>query len=79
MRQFAQVSISPWANPYNGATGTGQNYYTSSAPKQPVYRRIAAPPAPIFFHPDVEQVVGESDKEDGMYICVIFDGSLHQD
>ena len=79
MRQFTQVSISPWANPFNGATGTGQNYYTSSAPKQPTYRRMVAPPAPIFFHPEVEQVVGESDNEDGMYTCVILDGSLHQD
>jgi hypothetical protein len=72
MRQFTQVSISPWANPYNGATGTGQKYYTASAPKQPMYRRTVALPAPKFFYPGVEQVVADSDEEAGMYTCVIF-------
>lgn len=63
MRQFTTVSISPWANPYNGAQGTGQNYYTASVPK-PVYRRIVAPPAPKFLYPGVEQVIGDSDDSD---------------
>ena len=67
MRQFANVSISPWANPYNGATNTGKNYYTSSVPQQPIYRRIVAPPPPIFFHPGVEQVIDDDD-EAGMCI-----------
>jgi hypothetical protein len=66
MRHFQTVSISPWANPYNGAVNTGHNYYTAStSPKQPVYHRIVAPPAPQFFHPDVEQVADDSDDESG--------------
>jgi hypothetical protein len=77
MRQFTEVSISPWANPFNGAVGTGQNYYTSSAPKQPVFRRLVAPPAPKFFHPGVEQVADDSDDEAGMYTCIMSYGSLH--
>jgi hypothetical protein len=66
-RQFASVSISPWANPYNGAVNTGHNYYTSSVPKQPVYRRIVAPPPAKFFHPGIQQVVDDDDDENGMY------------
>jgi hypothetical protein len=62
-RQFANVSISPWRNPYNGAIGTGQNYYTSTVPKQPVLRRLELPPAK-FIYPGVEQVIDESDDEE---------------
>lgn len=63
MRQFDTVSISPWANPFNGAIGTGQNYYTATLPK-PVYRRIVAPVAPKFSYPGVEQVIDDSDDND---------------
>jgi hypothetical protein len=74
MRQFTEVSISPWQNPYNGAIGTGQKYYTSGAPKHPVYRYPVAPPPPKFFHPGIEQVI---DDEAGTYRCVMSYGSLH--
>ncbi|KAL5121431.1 hypothetical protein ACEQ8H_000502 [Pleosporales sp. CAS-2024a] len=61
MRSFPHVSISPWANPQNGAVGTGQKYYTSSASKQPVYRCTVTLPAPTFFHPAVEQVIDDDE------------------
>jgi hypothetical protein len=77
MRQFTQVSISPWANPYNGAIGTGQNYYTSSAPKKPVYQRLVTLPQAHFSHPEIEQVDDDNDDEAGMYMCVIPARSLH--
>lgn len=73
MRQFANISYSPWANPYTGPTNTGKDFYGSSGPSpQPVYRRIVLPPAPIFYHPGVEQVIDEDsddddDDEAGMY------------
>jgi hypothetical protein len=76
MRQFATVSISPWANPYNGATNTGQNYYTSSATKQPVYRRSVAPP-PRFNYPGVEQVIDVSDEESGRCTYDMIDQGLN--
>jgi hypothetical protein len=61
-RQFANVSISPWANPYNGAVGTGHNYYTSAVAK-PVFRRLAVPPTK-FSYPGVQQVIDDSDDEE---------------
>lgn len=69
MRQFPNVSISPWRLPYatggaTGATGAtgGKNFYSNlNSPPQPLYRR---PPPPVFYHPGVEQVVGESDDDD---------------
>jgi hypothetical protein len=67
MRQFTTVSISPWANPYNGDVGAGQNFYGSSGkPQQPAYRRIVLPPAPVFYHAGVEQMIedGGDDVED---------------
>jgi hypothetical protein len=67
MRQFANVSISPWANPYSGAaTNTAKNFYATAAAtpqKQPVYRRIVAPP-PIFYNTGVEQVI-DDESDDG--------------
>lgn len=76
MRQFANVSYSPWANPYAsslkpGQTYSGQSYYqTPGTAQQPTYRRIVLPPAPVFYHPGIEQVIEPSDDEDnaGMYI-----------
>jgi hypothetical protein len=73
-RQFtyADVSFSPWhINPYSGG---GQSLYTSSAtPQQPAYKRVVLPPAPIFYHPDITQLIESSDEEDeveaGMSIC----------
>jgi hypothetical protein len=74
MRQFAEVSISPWRLPYGAnpqnATGARQSYSMSPTPPQPVYRRVVLPPPPIFYHPDVEQVVDDSSEDDadaGMY------------
>jgi len=65
MRQFANVSYSPWAYPYSAPTNTGKDFYgTSSTPQQPAYRRIVLPPAPIFYHPGVEQVIGDSDDDE---------------
>lgn len=67
MRQFANVSISPWANPYNGTpTKPGQSYYTAatSPPVHTGYSRIVLPPAPVFLHPGVEQVIGEDSDDD---------------
>lgn len=70
MRQFPKVSISPWANPYNGAVNTGQSYYTATAPKQPAYwRNVAAPPVK-FSYAGVEQVIDDIDDEAGMLIYV---------
>jgi hypothetical protein len=76
MRSFATVSISPWANPYNGAVNTGHNYYTATPPK-PVYRRIVAPPAPTFFHPGIEQVIDDIDDDAGRCRKVMFITSIH--
>ena len=62
MRQFANVSISPWANPYSGtATNPGKSFYATAVSPQPqiAYRRIVAPPAPTFSYAGVKQVVGE--------------------
>lgn len=66
-RQFdlSHVSISPWAiNPYSASTAaqspqTGQKSPYQISPYQPlpVYRRIVLPAAPVFYHPDVEQVI----------------------
>ena len=64
MRQFQNISISPWANPYNGdaAASTAKSYYapaTAPQPYQPLLRR-----PPTFFHPDVVQVVDEEGGSD---------------
>jgi hypothetical protein len=46
------------------AANTAQNYYTAvSSPKQSLYRRIVAPPAPQFSHPGVQQVADGSGDE----------------
>jgi hypothetical protein len=80
MRQFANVSISPWAiNPYGASTPqtpqTAQKnpYQVSTYPPQPIYRRIVLPPAPVFYHPDVEQVIEANDHVDdaGKLLCEI--------
>lgn len=63
MQRFTTVSYANWENPYTGATGTGQSFYTTSVPK-PVYRRIVAPSAPKFSYPGVVQVIGDSDDSD---------------
>ena len=48
MRQFADVSISPWANPYSAnGTNTGKNFYVTASLPQPLYRRVVLPPAPV--------------------------------
>jgi hypothetical protein len=65
-RQFANVSISPWANPFNGAVNTGHNYYTSTVPKQPLYLRAVTLPVPKFVYPGIKQIVGDDDNESGM-------------
>ncbi|KAL5392080.1 hypothetical protein PMIN04_003684 [Paraphaeosphaeria minitans] len=64
MRQFATVSFSPWANPYSTGPNAGDSRYAPPAAHQPVYRRIVLPPTPIFYHPGVEQVVGEESDDD---------------
>ncbi|KAH7383944.1 hypothetical protein BKA66DRAFT_89190 [Pyrenochaeta sp. MPI-SDFR-AT-0127] len=65
MRQFAQVSISPWANPYTGAAAApGKSFYATTTPQPLAYRRIVLPPDPIFYHPDIEQVKGEDSDDD---------------
>ena len=46
MRQFADVSISPWANPYsNSDSNTGRNFYATATVPQPqtLYRRVVLP------------------------------------
>ncbi|KAF2846211.1 hypothetical protein T440DRAFT_246895 [Plenodomus tracheiphilus IPT5] len=68
-RQFANVSISPWAiNPYTGAgTDTAKSYYAAVTPRQQqqyAYSRIVLPAAPTFYHPAAVQVVGE-ESDDG--------------
>jgi hypothetical protein len=65
MRQFENVSISPWANPYsNGGTNTGKNFYaTATAPMaQPVYRRVV-PPTQKFSYTGVAPVVDEKSSD----------------
>ena len=70
MRQFANVSISQWENPYgNSPTNNGQHLYvTASAPAPPppppepeplpiVYRRI---PAAFSYNPLAGQTAGET-------------------
>lgn len=67
MRQFANVSISPWAtSPYSSGPGAAKSIYAAPAPtpQQHMYRRIVLPPAPVFYHPQVEQVVGEDSDDD---------------
>lgn len=82
MRQFATVSYSPWANPYSSGPNAGKNIYAAPAsPPQPVYRRIVLPAAPTFYHPGVEQVVGEEsdddDSEEGTSWCQSACGLIH--
>jgi hypothetical protein len=64
MRQFANISYSPWANPYTGPASTGKDFYGAPSPPQPVYRRIVLPPAPTFYHPGIEQVIEDSSDDD---------------
>jgi len=59
MRQFQNVSISPWANPYSAdaTASAGKGYHapaTAPQPYQPLLRR-----PPTFFHPDVVQIADE--------------------
>jgi hypothetical protein len=66
MRQFDNVSISPWANPYASAgTNTGKNFYaTATQPQaQPVYRRVVAP-TPKFSYTGVAQVIDDKSSHD---------------
>lgn len=64
MRQFPSVSISPWANPYSSGSSASKSIYATPVPQQPVYRRVVLAPAPVFYHPDVEQVVREESDDD---------------
>lgn len=64
MRQFANVSYSPWANPYTSGPNAGKNIY-AAPPQQPVFRRVVTlPPEPVFYHPEVEHVVDEESDDD---------------
>ena len=69
MRQFTNVSISPWANPYTGTVESAKPSYYQPPPAAPLYRRVVVPAAPVFFHPEVEQLIGPEDEEmqPGMY------------
>lgn len=68
MRQFTNVSISPWSNPYGSpAINNGQNFYaapTAPQPPLPLLRRIPPPPPATFSHPDVEQAIDDESSED---------------
>jgi hypothetical protein len=66
MRQFDNVSISPWANPYAGPnTNTGKNFYATAPqpPAQPLYRRVVAPP-PKFSYTGVAHVIDDKRTDD---------------
>jgi len=69
MRQFENVSISQWANPYaSGGTNTGKNFYataTTPKPQQPVYRRVV-PPTPVFSYTQVVDKKSSNAEQAGM-------------
>src|SRR5690606_22391859 len=63
-RQFANISYSPWRDPYGSAIPGMSPYMVSAPTPQSTYTRIVLPPAPVFFHPGVEQVIEPSDDDD---------------
>jgi hypothetical protein len=63
MRQFPNVSYSPWANPYTGAVESGRPAYYQPPAAAPLYRRVVAPTPPVFFHRGIEQLNDPHDEE----------------